>query len=162
MTHTCPGCPTSPAGASMNCPHHTLKMTLSAPLKLSKPAPGLSPSRVFIPGLFYSSFPNWGTPLVPMVTDTAPAVMGGGRESCLPAPRMHRTPSASEAGRMQHRCAASWAIARGFREGLHLGVSPRSRDRDSSVRQQERGLCRHSSRLNHVCGNLISLSSQHL
>ncbi|XP_069445189.1 transmembrane protein 221 isoform X1 [Ovis canadensis] len=66
------------------------------PAEVSKAGPRAQPQQGIHPWTLYSSFPKLGDSLRPMVTDTAPAVMGGGRESCLPAPRMHRTLSASE------------------------------------------------------------------
>ena len=66
------------------------------PAEVSKAGPRAQPQQGTHHWTLYSSFPKLGDSLRPMVTDTAPAVMGGGRESCLPASRMHRTLSASE------------------------------------------------------------------
>ena len=66
------------------------------PAEVSKAGPRAQPQQGIHHWTLYSSFPKLGDSLRPMVTDTAPAVVGGGRESCLPASRMHRTLSASE------------------------------------------------------------------
>ncbi|OWK12265.1 hypothetical protein Celaphus_00002992 [Cervus elaphus hippelaphus] len=66
------------------------------PAEVSKAGPRAQPQQGIHHWTLYSSFPKLGDSLRPMVTDTAPAVMGGGRESGLPASRMHRTLSASE------------------------------------------------------------------
>ncbi|KAM9730173.1 transmembrane protein 221 [Dama dama] len=66
------------------------------PADVSKAGPRAQPQQGIHHWTLYSSFPKLGDSLRPMVTDTAPAVMGGGRESGLPASRMHRTLSASE------------------------------------------------------------------
>uniref|UniRef100_A0AAA9T3V0 Transmembrane protein 221 n=1 Tax=Bos taurus TaxID=9913 RepID=A0AAA9T3V0_BOVIN len=66
------------------------------PAEVSKAGPRAQPQQGTHHWTLYSSFPKLGDSLRPMVTDTAPAVMGGGRESCLPASRMHRTLSANE------------------------------------------------------------------
>nr|XP_005897963.1 PREDICTED: transmembrane protein 221 [Bos mutus] len=66
------------------------------PAEVSKAGPRAQPQQGTHHWTLYSSFPKLGDSLRPMVTDTAPAVMGGGRESCLPASCMHRTLSASE------------------------------------------------------------------
>lgn len=67
--------------------------------EVSKASPGAQPQQGTHHRTPYSSFPESGDPLRPMVTATAPAAMGGGRDSSLPLSRMHQTLSAGRGHR---------------------------------------------------------------
>ncbi|XP_075857350.1 transmembrane protein 221 [Microcebus murinus] len=64
------------------------------PADASKASPRAQPQQGSHGRTPYSPCPEPGGPLRPAVTATAPAALGGGRESRLPAPRVHRALSA--------------------------------------------------------------------
>ncbi|XP_032723503.1 transmembrane protein 221 isoform X2 [Lontra canadensis] len=64
------------------------------PAEVSKASPRAQPQQGTHHQTPYSSCPEPGDPLRPTVTATAPAAMGGGRESSLPLSRLHQTLSA--------------------------------------------------------------------
>ncbi|XP_047554231.1 transmembrane protein 221 isoform X1 [Lutra lutra] len=64
------------------------------PAEVSKASPRAQPQQGTHHQTPYSSCPEPGDPLRPTVTATAPAAMGGGRESSLPLSHLHRTLSA--------------------------------------------------------------------
>uniref|UniRef100_A0A2K5FA76 Transmembrane protein 221 n=1 Tax=Aotus nancymaae TaxID=37293 RepID=A0A2K5FA76_AOTNA len=67
---------------------------LTRPAEVSKASPRAQPQQGTHHRTPYSTRPEPGDPLGSMATATAPAALGGGWESGLPAPRMHRTLSA--------------------------------------------------------------------
>ncbi|XP_047388098.1 transmembrane protein 221 isoform X1 [Sciurus carolinensis] len=64
------------------------------PAEASKDSPRAQPQHGTLRQTPYSSCLEPGEPLRTMATATAPAALGGGRESRLPVPRVHRTLSA--------------------------------------------------------------------
>ncbi|XP_012664929.1 transmembrane protein 221 [Otolemur garnettii] len=68
---------------------------LTRPAEVSKASPRAQPQQGSHHQTPYTFCPDPGESLGPVATATAPAALGGGWESRLPAPRMHRTLSAS-------------------------------------------------------------------